>query len=61
MPLLISTLRTALEKAQGDDSFKIAPVDLGFADMADLFTRFLPDGLLEVAGDVSADVDALSI
>ncbi|MEU0630754.1 DUF6603 domain-containing protein [Streptomyces sp. NPDC005989] len=61
MPLLISTLRTALEKAQGDDSFKIAPVDLGFADMTDLFTRFLPDGLLEVAGDVSVDVDALSI
>ncbi|MFF8717479.1 DUF6603 domain-containing protein [Streptomyces sp. NPDC015184] len=61
MPLSISTLRTVLEKAQGDGSFRIGPADLDFADMADLFTRFLPDGLLDVVSGVLADVDSLSV
>ncbi|WP_049651021.1 hypothetical protein [Kitasatospora sp. MY 5-36] len=61
MPLSISTLRAALEKAQGDGSFRIGPADLDFADMADLFTRFLPDGLLDVVSGVLVDVDTLSV
>ncbi|MEV8328963.1 DUF6603 domain-containing protein [Kitasatospora sp. NPDC056731] len=62
MPLSVSDLRKALELAQGEGSFQIGPIDLGFGDVLDFFKRFvdLPADKIPVS-DVTVDLDRLIV
>ncbi|WP_050503084.1 DUF6603 domain-containing protein [Streptomyces monomycini] len=61
MPLAVSDLRKALEIAQGEGSFQLGPADLGMPDILGLFGRFLPEGVIDLVGDVAVEVERLSL